>query len=427
MTRHSARGIGEPQSVLLIGAYERENFGDLLFLILTEHYLGSRPSLAAAPFESDMSALLGREIQAFGEVLSREMFDVVWTVGGEVGGIGVNTAFEVSASPPDYQRYVDADPRDRRRLVLEHMHCPRLTSPYVPDLRLFPMASGARQVLNSVGLGGMQHLSGSERLPLLRTLACAAEVSVRDATSSRVLRRFGIPHVLAPDLVHTLALVRPVPPQTTAPVLVQASAGYLSRVGVENFAAALAGSRALARHEIRLFAAGTARFHDDVEVYGNVVEQVLHRSPGRNISICTARGPLDKADQIATSRLWIGTSLHGRIVSASYDRPRIGLADAKVTSYAGTWDATMPFDVPLEQLDSAVEEALSPALLAESLPMSGELRRLADENIRTLVRTVDFAPRDSRAKRTARSVRVILPFTNDYLQRRVARPHRHKQ
>ena len=42
-----------------MGAYERDNFGDLLFLLVTERYLEGADVVAAAPFAADMRALAG--------------------------------------------------------------------------------------------------------------------------------------------------------------------------------------------------------------------------------------------------------------------------------------------------------------------------------------------------------------------------------
>ena len=85
--------------VLLVGAYERDNFGDLLFLLVTERYLEGADVVAAAPFAADMRALLGRRIPAYGPLLRDERFDAVWTVGGQVGRIDLERAFKLSAAP----------------------------------------------------------------------------------------------------------------------------------------------------------------------------------------------------------------------------------------------------------------------------------------------------------------------------------------
>jgi hypothetical protein len=93
--------------VLLAGAYERDNFGDLLFLLVTERYLDGAEVVAAAPFSADMRALVDRHVPAYGPLLRDEAFDAIWTVGGQVGRI-VAAAYgvpRVSLSKPKPTRY----------------------------------------------------------------------------------------------------------------------------------------------------------------------------------------------------------------------------------------------------------------------------------------------------------------------------------
>ena len=71
--------------VLLVGAYERDNLGDLLFLLVTERYLEGAEVVAGAPFSADMRELLDRKVPAYGPLLQAEAFDAIWTVGGQVG------------------------------------------------------------------------------------------------------------------------------------------------------------------------------------------------------------------------------------------------------------------------------------------------------------------------------------------------------
>ena len=85
--------------VLLVGAYERHNFGDLLFLLLTERCLGDAEVVAAAPFAADMTELLDRQVPAYGPLLDAGRFDAIWTVGGQVGAIDLARAYRMSASP----------------------------------------------------------------------------------------------------------------------------------------------------------------------------------------------------------------------------------------------------------------------------------------------------------------------------------------
>jgi hypothetical protein len=55
--------------VLMVGAYERDNLGDLLFLLVTERYLPHAEIVSAAPFGADMTTLLDRRVHAYGPLL----------------------------------------------------------------------------------------------------------------------------------------------------------------------------------------------------------------------------------------------------------------------------------------------------------------------------------------------------------------------
>jgi hypothetical protein len=54
-----------------VGPYERDNVGDLLFLLVTERYLPDAQITASAPFGADMTALLDRKVHAYGPLLRR--------------------------------------------------------------------------------------------------------------------------------------------------------------------------------------------------------------------------------------------------------------------------------------------------------------------------------------------------------------------
>ena len=110
-----------PPRVLAVGPYERDNVGDLLFLLVTEHYLRGADVTAAAPFGADMTALLDRRVPAYAPLLHDEDFDVVWTVGGQVGGIDARRAFRISASPRAFRAFergsAERDPGSRLAVV----------------------------------------------------------------------------------------------------------------------------------------------------------------------------------------------------------------------------------------------------------------------------------------------------------------------
>src|SRR4051812_7714316 len=141
--------ILRPQ-VLLVGAYERDNFGDLLFLLVTERYLERADVVAAAPFAADMRGLLGRRIPAYGPLLAKRGFDAVWTVGGQVGRMDLERAYRLSASPRAWRRFAAASEARRAAILRRKAGEVPIHSPYIPLASDFPRAAGSAAVLNSV-------------------------------------------------------------------------------------------------------------------------------------------------------------------------------------------------------------------------------------------------------------------------------------
>jgi len=390
--------------VLFVGAYERDNFGDLLFLLVSEQYLDEAgfDVVAAAPIAADMTELLDRQVDAFVPLLESEPFSQVWTVGGEVGGTRVQTAIWMSASAETWQRYKAGDTQQKAAMRRDIIGATDIESPYMPRLSQFPLNSGAPAVLNSVGLAGIGGRDAGDRERLLRILREASAVSVRDQLSSDLLSKHGVDHVLVPDVVHTIRYTHPRPEdeEGSGAVLVQANRKFLAKHGIDHVAKALASSSALAPFPIRLFAAGLAPNHDSLEDYRQVAEAVRRYDPDRDIDVIDgSRRPWDLVDEIRRAHLWIGGSLHGRIVSAAYDVPRISLPKRKLDTYALTWDPHMPYGTTPETLDEDVRRALSPETQALAAGTGERLARLADESIRAAIAA---ASRETPAEATAR-------------------------
>ena len=411
---------GSPPStprVLLVGAYERDNFGDLLFLLVTERYLPDADVVAAAPFHADMTALLDREIPAYGPLLEREPFDAIWTVGGQVGAIDLPRAFRMSASPGAYRRYLRGSERRRAAILRRAVGGAPVASPYIPAPVDYPRNAGAVTVVNSTGLAGLRHADPEHRRQVVSVLRGQTFVAVRDRASSDFLARRGIAHRLVPDAVHALGVLAPAEREPDSDVaIVQASRSVLHRLGHATLAARLAASPQLRGLRLRLLPAGTAPGHDSVADYEALAGHLARLAPRTDVAIVDTRRPLELVDHIRRARVVIGTSLHVRIVASAYGVPRVTLAKRKPTEYARTWDSDMPFDVSLAGLDHAIEAAVARAGRPESAARSDELARRAHEHlaeladgVMTMARTqtpADAAKRaDARRRRRARSER----------------------
>ena len=352
--------------VVLVGAYERDNFGDLLYLLLAEEYFRSARVSITSPFSSDMTHLLGRQIAAYAPILTNRAVDHIWTVGGEVGGLTPQAAFRMSASSADLERYRLAPKEERGQVLMRSFEGPVPDSPYIPRPTAYAKNATATLGLSSVGLAYADRLDSLRREAVLSTLRMASRIIVRDEASSRFLNNNQISHVLAPDLVHTLTISRPRDQsRDTTYVLVQASQEYLTTVGIEAFAQALTKLPFAEGVDLRLFLAGTANHHDSIHSYRQLVDLLRRLDPTRGVEVSQARNPWDRVDEIASARLWIGTSLHGRITAAAYGVPRISLEVQKVSDYAATWDSDAPFGVSPEDLPAAADLAYAGATTSE--------------------------------------------------------------
>lgn len=346
--------------ILCVGAYERDNFGDLLFQMVSERYLRDADVIWAAPFAADMTELTGLDVPAFGPLLEAETFDAIWTVGGEVGGTSVEYAYKAALGSSRFKVFKDADADTRRAMLAEHQGSVPVESPYLPRPSAYAPNILAASVLNSIGIAAVAALPPEKKASVTGILREATHVSVRDRRSSSFLTEEGIAHSLEPDLVQSIAVSRPRPDLVRGDyVLVQVSQPHLGKVGIEAFAKAIIDSAVLSENPVRLFLAGTAPGHDSAERYQQIIDMVLAADPERRISISTTIKPWDRVDEIAGAKLWIGGSLHGRIVASAYGVPRVSLAKRKLDEYAQTWDPDMPWGVHPRTLGDAASRALA--------------------------------------------------------------------
>jgi len=382
--------------VLLVGAYERDNFGDLLFLLVTERYLAGAEVVAAAPFAGDMRALLGRRIPAYGPLLERERFDAIWTVGGQVGGVDLARAYRMSASPRAWRRFVAASEPRRARILRRATGGVPIASPYIPSASAFERNASALTVLNSVGLAAARGAEPVRRAAIVTALREAGAIAVRDPGSQRLLRELGIEHRLVPDAVHALGVLDPFERGPADTAIVQVSSARLRMLGHERVGAALARSPALRGRPIRLLLAGTARGHDAHGDAEAVARAARRSARGVDVAVLDERRPLALVDQIRRARVVVGTSLHVRVVAAAYGVPRVSLAKGKPTRYARRWDPDMPYEVGLADLDAAVEAALDRGRRPEAAAHATVLALAAHENLEAFGRLVLASSRLSR-------------------------------
>lgn len=390
--------------ILLVGAYERDNVGDLLFLIVTERYLPGAGLYAAAPFHADMTQLLGRDVRAYGPLLRHRRFDAIWTVGGQVGGISVAGAYRLSAPRQAYDEYVHGSERTRQMLLRRAAGGSAPLSPYIPSPLAYPRNAGTPTILNSVGLAGIARARPDRRAALIRILRGTDVVSVRDRESSTYLGSLGIDHRLEPDAVHAIGAAFPARDKDEDVAVIQFSGRVVRAHGHAEIASALAASATLRRMRLRFLAAGTASGHDSFDDFHRIIGHLRTIVPGVDAAVLDDRRPTDIAGHIQRATVVVGSSLHMRIVACAYGVARVSLRRAKTTNYARWWDDAMPFDVTFDKLDDAIVRALAAGRDAGVRNRSEALTRRADENLKALGRFAGgLAASENRRSRSARA------------------------
>jgi len=384
------------RDVLLVGAFERDNFGDSLFLLATERLLGPR-CLAASVVSSDMTEVLGRRVVSYDSALTLAPWRLVWVVGGEIGGVTVADALPMSLPDGLGDDYEALSPDDRSRYDSYVSGLDDGAPAYLPELDRYPLNDRTPLVVASVGLtGGL--VDGGSVLGTREAAALgrATVVSVREHESERVATALGVPTRLSPDLVHALPLLFPEtfpegagrPAERTetrrGSLVFQMNRGMLDEAGTSALALELAEAAREQEAGVLLFPAGTARHHDSPEQYVALREEMRAVAPDVEVQIVETRGPLELARVIGDAVCWVGSSLHGRIVSSALGVPRVSLQVDKVTRYAATWPDGMPSDVPVDGIVVAVRAAVAAAASDEQLLVDRGLTERALANARAI-------------------------------------------
>jgi hypothetical protein len=366
--------------VVLFGACDRHNVGDLLFPHVAAALLPAAPLVVAGLAERDLRPWGGHAVVPLSRWLAqcRGAPAHLLHMGGETLTCPAWQA-AVMLLPPDEApatiAYFEAHPNERDAWV-QRVLGTAAPAPYVVSRRACP---NLVRVCHA-GVGGVQLDAADAALrdEVLADLAAADAVGVRDTCTQAHLATAGIAARLMPDPVAMLAelfgtRIRAVARRGAVRrmrdafpdgyLAVQISADFGDDATLRRLAAQLDRVAMRDRLGIVLFRAGAAPWHDDMAVL-------------RRLASCMQAGAVQAFESldawevcalVASSRGYCGSSLHGRIVAMAFALPRIGLrppvaaADTgKQAAYAATWDTIgMPGVAAVDDLAAAMVQALS--------------------------------------------------------------------
>ena len=378
--------------VSVVGAFDRFNYGDVLFARLAPALLGPRLPDARFAFHglrrADLSAEGGVPVRPLSEIYrpdpAREGREhLVFLAGGALLGPSWSHMAE-HVLPPRTARLAkraqDRIGRTRTAPLWRRLFgCPNL-QPWTVDPLDLPDPAHSHVAYNAVGGIGLGGLSKAEIDWQRGALSRAAWLSVRDAPTADSVEARGLPRppvipdsAVAMDVLADEAALEEGRARALAlavdgagraggraePYLALQIAERRMRGQAGAIAARLREMHAATGLDVLSFAIGRAPGHEDQIASERLVAE-LGDAPWFRV----VREPLDVTGimtLIAGAACYAGTSLHGFITASVFGVPRVGLLDVpKIEGFRDAWDlAEMPVGTAFEALPGAVARALA--------------------------------------------------------------------
>lgn len=342
--------------LILFGAFDRHNFGDLLLAHVAAARFSDRPLVFAGLAERDMRPWGGHQVRAIAK-LAKEWGDRpadLCHVGGEILTCSLYEAAVMVLQPDEAQvaiaRY-DRDLEARQAWAEDQLGLIQQTAYLVPKA-IFPNPGSFSYL--PVGGVGLPSLPAGMQAEVRTRLAEADGISVRDRITQSHLAAWGIHATLNPDPGERVAeLFGPIITKHAATgatkatqeafpqgyVAVQFSADFGNDATLQDLANQLDRIADDGDLGICLFRAGAAPWHDDEVVY--------HRLMGfmqtKQVRLFDSLHLWDICALLSQARIYCGSSLHGRIVARAFGVPGInlvhrdGIVLSKQRAYWETW------------------------------------------------------------------------------------------
>jgi hypothetical protein len=340
--------VAHPESapLILFGACDRHNLGDLLFPHIAAALLAPREVVVAGLAARDLMPCGGHRVRAIGEVLREFPGAPVIHAGGELlccdaweAAVMLLTTEEAPGVIAQYDGRPERFDWARDFLGRDDR------APYC--LGKSQSAQDGARVFLGVGGVDLDRREPALRGEVLAKLRAADWIGVRDSLTLAHLSDAGISATLMPDPAVLTAelfgerLRARAEGGEVAAVLAAFPEGFLA----VQFAAALGDDATLARlaeglapvtagRGIVFFRAGAAPWHDDLAVY----RQAAARLPGARLF--ASLDIWDLCALVASSAGFAGNSLHGRIVAEAFGVPVLeGIVPigTKVAAYRESW------------------------------------------------------------------------------------------
>jgi hypothetical protein len=374
------RDTGKHNAVVVFGAFDRHNLGDMLFPHVVAKLLACDDVIFAGLAQRDLRVHGGHAVQALAQLAAERGTDRVHIVhaGGEILTCGDWEA-AMMLLPREQAREIIArldTHNDERRAWARALTGLDALAPYMASRAMFQCASSV--IYQAVGGVDLERLDPGMRAEVLAKLEQADDISVRDIYTQNGLGAAGIRARLVPDpavMVAELfgANIRAHKERSAVADLQQAFPdGYVAvqfsaDFGDDRTLGVLASELDRVSNEsglgIVFFRAGAAPWHDDMACY----ERIAARMKASRTQRFHSLEIWDICALIADAKAYAGSSLHGRVVAMAFGLPRVNFLDpahandtTKQSAFAATWEpACVPGSVGIEALSEAMLDALT--------------------------------------------------------------------
>ena len=306
------------KTTVLFGAFDRHNLGDLLLARVAEREEAG-PVVFAGLAARDMTPFGGPSVVPLEEAIADGSVRLIH-VGGEV---------------------LDCDAEQAAYMLGEPTLALRRRCTYAVAKGDLPAGSSVE--FRAVGGVALAERPAAFRGEVLAALAQADRVTVRDVVTHGFLLANGIGAELVPDPVSRVAALFGEEILARKPAIEgYAAVQFAAEWGDDETLAQLARGLDRIGRPVALFRAGAAPWHDDLEPYRRLAARLTVP-----VSIFESLNIWGICGLIAGARLFVGTSLHGRIVAEAFGVPAMSIepqpgSARKLHAYLRTWRPTAP-------------------------------------------------------------------------------------
>jgi hypothetical protein len=371
--------------VVLFGAFDRHNFGDMLFPHVASTLLKTEPIVFAGLVKRDLRPYNGHEVHALKDVIAGAGHPLrLIHAGGELLGCD---AWEAAVMVSE-QNEAEAAIRqlDHRSLQRAQWAGQKLAmgdiAPYAVSRIVLPQNS----LVHFHAVGGVE-LNVREvafRHEVIAKLKDASSITVRDAKTQSILESTGMSVDLVPDPVVMVSRLFDGKIRAAARnskvsamcqryphgyIAVQCSADYDDDASIGLIASQLDLLCSQTHFGCVFFRAGAAPWHDSLNCYRRIAQRMKTAPP----IIFESLDLWEICAVISCSRLTCASSLHARIVAMAYGLPRLTFKHTapsklqgavtpmtKHDAYLSTWElpglqAVVPLDLIAETAAFALQ------------------------------------------------------------------------